>query len=312
MEDKDINKNVSTTLLNPDKWDGRYERRAGPLIKALALIATPIIPITNICLWLIKLFGLLPVLVPTIIIYIYYTWRIIAIVLLDEKERLKQFKYNLYNKYEEPENMFKIQSLYDDGCIEYVNGDGGYMVVCHNGEEIDERLKSMQIAKFLETLDDCSVDILILNDDDSNLLDSRYSSFNLFDEIETAKVFLDIVEYNKKYISKNSLVITTVFIIRNRFQYKTKLKNTIEYAMKNFTDDIYKKFYIANQSEVESILKRDSTVYFDFENIIETKYATDEYYSSKVLAYSQAAFDKAKEMINKNEENEGSFMIKDE
>lgn len=272
-------------LLNPKNITGRNEGRLAPFILTVALIFLPIVFLSSYLLAAGAAFGYGKVFGIFIPLYIFYSWRIVAIILLNEKERLKQYKKEQIDKYQKLDEITSISRIHGDGAVEYSHGIVSYFILCKNGNKADTINRAKSISKFMETLSNYEIGIHALNIIDSTPLSNRYKRISNYTNKELAKHVLDIINFNKKYVEDNSLVTVTVFQITGRMADRQLIKNSINSSIQLLSPPTYREVTIADDHLSNYILNRCMTSNVDYSALFMEKYAKNTYYKNKVLGY---------------------------
>lgn len=272
-------------LLNPKMYSGKSEGRTGPLLVALTLIFLPLFFSFNIILNLIMIYGLLKVLAVIIPLYLIYIWKVIAKILLREKERVERFKREKIEKYVSVDDITNISKIYKDGCIEYINGDISYFIICKNGNKADPIYRATEIEKFFTSISRFKFNIHILNQADSSTLSSRYSNIAIFKDKSIARDMLEIIDYNKKIVEDNSLITLTVFEIKGRISDKVNIKKVLENSVRILNNKVYRLAVIADDETAAFLLNRTLMTDINFNDIFLRRFSKGEYYQNKILGY---------------------------
>lgn len=272
-------------LLNPKMYSGKSEGRTGPLLAALALIFLPLFFSFNIILNLIMIYGLLKVLALIIPLYLIYIWKVTAKILLREKERVERFKREKIEKYVSVDDITNISKIYKDGCIEYINGDISYFIICKNGNKADPIYRATEIEKFFTSISRFKFNIHILNQADSSTLSSRYSNIAIFKDKSIARDMLEIIDYNKRIVEDNSLITLTVFEIKGRISDKVNIKKVLENGVRILNNKVYRLAVIADDEAAAFLLNRTLMTDINFNDIFLRRFSKGEYYQNKILGY---------------------------
>lgn len=276
--------NTVNMLLNPKMFNGRNEGRIAPLFLSLTFIFLPLLIFGKLLFSLIIYFGLNVVWI-ILFVYLFYCWRVIAKLLLREKERVERFKTEQLHKYISVSEVSSIKYIHDDGCVEYINGDISYYLICKNGNKPDPLLRAQDLDKFFSLAANYKINIYVLNIINSESLSKKYENIATFKNKGIAQNMLDIVDYNKKYVEDNTLLMWTVYEISGSYHDKVKIKNIIKNGLNILHQKIYKEAVLADKKSVSFILNRTLTTDVDFEEIFVSKFGKGDYYTSKVLGY---------------------------
>ncbi len=276
-------------LLNPKMFSGRHEGRTTPWLLTLILIIAPILIFSNQLLYLILAYRA-KALILIIPIYIFYCFRIIAVFILREKERLARYKKEQVQKYTHLDELTTIKRIHQDGCIEYYNGTVSYFVYCKNGNRADPLARSSGIEKFLITCQDYNVNVYVYNVVDATTIENRYKNISIYTNKTIAKDTLEIMDYNKKYVEDNSLVTVTVFELHGQLNSKVMMKGVLTDAIRNL-DKSYREAKIADVNLANYILNRNLCTNIDYRNLFMKRYAKGNYYRNKVVSYDKPYVD---------------------
>jgi len=240
-------------------------------------------------------------------IYIFYCFRIIAVFILREKERLARYKKEQVQKYTHLDELTTIKRIHQDGCIEYYNGTVSYFVYCKNGNRADPLARSSGIEKFLITCQDYNVNVYVYNVVDATTIENRYKNISIYTNKTIAKDTLEIMDYNKKYVEDNSLVTVTVFEIHGQLNSKVMMKGVLTDAIRNL-DKSYREAKIADINLANYILNRNLCTNIDYRNLFMKRYAKGNYYRNKVVSYDKPYVDENDKMSQEIKSIERGFI----
>lgn len=283
-EVKRMQPETANFLLSPSTQTGKSEGRVGTFMLAIFIIVAPPILLGSLIIGLVMAFGtwLLWIIIP---LYIYYIWRVVAKLLLHEKERLARFKKEQISKYQSLEELTTVKRIHSDGAVEYINGQVSYFILCKNGNKSEPLQRAPSIERFLMTLQHFTVSIYLLNIVDSSTLSNRYSSISAYENKTIAKNMFEMINYNKKYVEDNSLVTYTIFEIKSVFSDKQLIKGTITDAIGLLTNRIYREVIIADDDLANYILNRTLCTNVDYKSLFMKRNAKGVYYKNKILGY---------------------------
>ena len=268
-------------LLDIDHLYGEHEGRMGPLILTLVIIAAPVL--------FYIYFGLYSV-IPIWLFCIFEAFLVIRAfmkIMGREKYRVKLYKKQINDDYMSTADMLNIKTIHPDGCIEYINGTICYLVSCFNGTTEDDIQRSIQLRKFLETmLSDYSYDTYILNINEAPALRDYYNRVSNFDKNISARNFINIIDHNIKLTEDTSMVQCTVYAIQGYRSDWKNIKSQIDVALGSNTARCYKSATrISDPEIINELLNRDVDSVINISELLRRKYATQQYDTSKVLAY---------------------------
>lgn len=222
-----------------------------------------------------------------VVLCIFWAARVLMIIPGREKERLANYKKIRNDEFASATDLVNIKAIHKQGCIEYVNGIIGFFVVTYNTTTQDVLGKSKQFNRFLKlAVGDHPFDFYIQNIVDTEQLENRYTDIKMYNDQDSAKAFMEIIDYNKQFITKNSLLTKNIIFVRgSKYEWKDIL-NDLKSALRSDSAKIFKNAYIVtDKDEIEELLSRDINGDVDINNLIKRKYCTGERYGSKVISY---------------------------
>jgi hypothetical protein len=274
-------------LLDVDNYYGEHEGRLAPVLIFLSVAATPVLLYAYLSFPIsAKIF--FP-------IYGVFVIRMALIIIGRERERLVHFKKQLYDVYSSIYELLNIKTIHDDGCVEYVNGKVGYMLVVVNGTVLDDIQRSQMVMEFLTLLgSDYDMDVLVQNITETKALENRYKGVKLFSSPEAAQDFVDIIDHNRKIVYASSLLTRTIFFVKGAKSQWKDIKKNLDMAKFSQQAKAFKEVHIADKDEVVEILSRDVNGTVDLDVMLQKKYATGEYFGSHVVGYDKDKDEKQK------------------
>lgn len=280
-------------LLDIEKYTGENSGRMGPTIITILLIAGGLVG------YLYFLWGILPLKI-FIPIYTVYVIRVLMLIPGEEHKRLKHFKVQVYDAYSSVDDIMDIKNIYSDGAIEYTNSHIAYLLVATNGESTNAVERAKDIKALLRNLaSQYTIDIYIQNLSEDTTITDSYKNISLFNDEDVASDFLDIIDYNCKYIKEEGLVCQVVYKIQCRKSDYKAMRADIEATLNSDESKVFRSIEVANREKVEQILNLDIDTFIDFRAIQVSKYATGNYYKSKVVKYNYHEVIEEKETDNK-------------
>jgi len=278
---EDREKETIGMLLDISHLYGEHEGRLGPFLITLCICCTPILFYVYL-----GLFETIPIWAFAILEVIIII-RTIMIIPGRERYRVKIYKNRINSNYMNTADLLNVKMIHPDGCTEYVNGKICYMVCCFNGTTDDEIQRSIQLRKLLDNMfGDFEFDTYIHNVNDSPTLRAYYDTVSKFNKNVSARNFIDIIDHSIELTADNSMVLCTIYVIKgNRSDWKT-IKSQIDSALGSRVARCYKSIYRVNDPKtINDILNRDIDSVINIEDLTRKKYATQQYDTSKVLAY---------------------------
>ena len=295
-----MNDEKVSMLLDIENFYGEHEGRLGPYVKCLGLAAVPVL------LWVYTAF-----VIPAYVFWpLWVVWavRVGLLTLGREKERLVQYRKQLNDEYASTYELLNVKTVHEDGCIEYVNGIVAYTLIAVNGTTYDTVGRSQRIHEFMEMLgNDYDVDVYIQNITDMKSLEDRYSNVKLFVDDDAAKDFVDIIDHNRRVVYSQSLLTRIVFVVKGKASSWNDIRDNCIMAANSAPARAFKSVKIGLREDIQEIFNTDIRGVVDLDALLQKKYATHNYYGSKVLY-----FDEKPEENDVGELNEEmGFMISD-
>lgn len=294
-EDKKV-----SMLLDIDNFYGEHEGRLGPTIKFLLIGGAPIL------LWVYLGF-----LVPSVLFFpLWLIWlvRVALITLGRENKRLAQFRKQINDEYASIYELLNIRTIHQDGCIEYVNGIVAYTVIAVNGTTYDPTVRAQQIREFLSLFgNDYDMDVYVQNVTDMRSLEERYNNVKLFVDEDAAKDFIDIIDHNRQVVYSQSRLTRIVFVIKGRKSEWNTIRDNCKMAIYSSASKAFKEVRIGDREDIQEVLNTDIRGVVDLDALLQKKYATHQYYNSRVLYFD----DPPAEDGEQGAKEERGFMVSD-
>ena len=269
-------------LLDPDNYSGEHEGRMGPVLIFFAVAFGPGL------LYAYFFWGVLPW---TLVIPIYVLWvvRAAMITLGREKERVAQYKKQMFDEFSSMYGLIQINTLHPDGCCEYNGNKVAYFIVTTNKTSYDEVVWSQEVKQFIDILTaKYEVDIYVQNITEVKALENRYANVKFFADKDVARDFIDIIDNNRSQVYSNSLLTRTIYVVRGYRNDWEDIKQVCNSAVHSNIARVFKDVHIAGDIEVNEILSRDVNGLIDLPDLMQKKYCTHQYYGSKVVSYDDA------------------------
>lgn len=268
-------------LLDIEHLYGEHEGRLGPVMATIGIICTPILFYVYL-----GAYNIIPIWL-FCIAEVILAIRTVMIIQGREPYRVKLYKNRLNSNYTNTAKMLNVKTIHPDGCVEFVNGTVKYLVCCFNGTSDSEVQRSIQLRKFLESiLNGYDFDIHILNVTDSPALREYYDKVSNFDRNISARNFIGIIDHSLELTEDTSIVQCTVYVIRGYKSDWKAIKTQIDSALNSRVARCYKSVYRVNDPDaINEILNRDIDSVINISDLTRKKYATQQYGTSKVLAY---------------------------
>lgn len=268
-------------LLDIEHLYGEHQGRLGPWLISAGLIAAPVLLYVYTGLFtVIPIFLFVPV-------EIFFAIRVLMKIIGRESHYLALYRKQLNDDYMSTADMLSIRTIHPDGCIEYLNGRICYLVCCFNGtcEDIDNR--SVQIRKLLDAMiGEFEFDTYIHNITDAPALRDYYNRVSNFDKNQSATNFIGIIDHTIALTEDTSMVQCTIYAIKGYKSDWITIKNQIASSVGSRVAKAYKTISVVNDPVViNEILNRNVDSIINVNDLLRRKYATQQYDTSKVLAY---------------------------
>lgn len=268
-------------LLDIEHLYGEHEGRLTPWMLAIALPGIPLLFYVYL-----GAFEVIPIWVAAIIC-VFLLIRGIMLFPGRESYRMEIFRKQLHDQYTSTATLMNIKTIYPDGCIEYINGRIMYMVCCFNGTSDDEVVRSVQLRKLLDAMfGDFEVDVYIHNLNDSPALREYYNNVSAFEHNTSAKNFISMIDHTLTITEDSSVVQCTIYCIKGTRSDWKQIKSQIDSAVGSRSARCYKKIYrVEDPDAINEVLNRNIDSIINITELLRKKYATQNYDTSKVLAY---------------------------
>lgn len=273
-------------LLDVDDFYGEHRGRLGPVLLFLTLGAIP--PL----LYVYFLYGKLPILV-FLILYIPFLVRIGLRILGREKERLVYFRRALYDEFSSIADLIKVDTVHDNGCLEYNNGRVCFCIVVENGTCLDSVKYSQALTQIIALLstNESLVDIRIYNETSPDMIALKYRNANAFSDSEMAKDYISILEYNEKLVEASSIVTTTVLCVQGSKQDWKSIYANIESVLRTDSAKMFKDIHLASKDEMLDILSRDISTSINLDLLQQVQFSTGDYDTSRIVGFDMPVED---------------------
>ena len=185
-----------------------------------------------------------------------------------------------------------------------------YMVVAVNGTVYNSTSRAQQIQSFLSLFgNDYDIDIYVQNITDMRSLEDRYNHVQLFVDADAAQDFIDIIDHNRQVVYSQSLLTRSIFVVKGRKADWQEIRDNCKMAAYSAPSKAFKEVSLATREEIQDVLNTDVRGSIDLDAILREKYATHQYYGSKVLYFD----DPPKEVLPDDYEyEERGFMVSDD
>jgi len=267
-------------LLDINNYYGDHEGSLGPIIKMICVLVIPI------AVYYLKLCYIIPgwAFYP---LYVIFAIRMALIILGHEKARLKTFKRALYDEYTSLSDMMRIDTIHEDGCVEYVNGQIAYFVITENATTVHSVQRSRAMVKFLDRLtnENVTVDVYSYDLDITDTIYHKYEGANRFKDVDVARDYTGILDYNIGYTDASSVASQTIFVVRGSKEDYGFIKADLKSAINSDATKMFKDCYIADQDMALSIIEMDTGTSIDLDLIKRNKYSTETKYETKLVGY---------------------------
>ncbi|MCM1235276.1 MAG: hypothetical protein NC489_34680, partial [Ruminococcus flavefaciens] len=113
-----------------------------------------------------------------------------------------------------------------------------------------------------------------------------YNRVSRFNRNDSARNFIRIIDYTLSLTRDTSLVQCTIFAVRGKRGDWKDIKHQITVACNSKAAKCYKTIYVVNNpQEINDIINRDIDATVQVQELLRSKYANDDFGTSKVLAY---------------------------
>ena len=124
---------------------------------------------------------------------------------------------------------------------------------------------------------------------------------------DAAKDFIDIIDHNRKVVYSQSRLTRIVFAVKGRKSYWTDIRDNCKMAIYSGPAKAFKEVKIGLREDIQEVLNTDIRGVVDLDSLLQKKYATHQYFGSKVLYFDEKP---AEEKETESNEERG-FLVSD-
>lgn len=266
--------------LDVNNFAGAAEGRLGPWLKCLTIGLGPLV-------FAPYLLQFTPFLLILIVEIIWFTI-VLAYTVGDHKNRVKRFRKQLKNAYSTAYELLNVKKIWDSGCIEYLNGQVAYMLVCKTKSKGSDEEVSLQLERFYSQLHDdrFRTDIYFQNIEMSSELNRRYKLAKAMQEEEARAEYIAILDHNIKIALTKSKLMRPVILVRGRRADFKEIRKLVGAAQYSSASRCFKEVKLHEDAEsIEKIFSRDLDTYVSYQDLIRRKYHTNKKYGNKIIGY---------------------------
>lgn len=288
-------------LLDTEHFYGESHRRLAPIIITLCVAGAPLLLYAGVLIAIVPfwIFAILEVI---------WAVRWVMLILGEENKRLAAYKRRCFDAYAPMYALLNVKYIHKDGLIEYMDGRVKYLVICENGNRVDDIARAQMVRQLLITLTSVfSLDVHIQNFDVGEVLAMRYNNLKLFKDKAAMRDCLSLLMKNIELANTESFLTRTIFAVKGRRNEFKRMKQTIEKAISSEDARAFKSIRLATEEEAKSIISEDLDSNIDYEAMLTNKYNDENYYTNRVISYDKD-LDFSEDIKEDYEEGEG-FII---
>jgi hypothetical protein len=285
------NKEKINMLAYIENYNGRGEGRIAPTIITIILICVPAL------IYFLILSRYIPFVI-ALLVWGFYSIRVVQIVKLDESKKKEEYKQSMYDAYATADDLVKISHIHDDGLVEYENGSVMYILSGYTMVYISDDSFSCALEEFINQLKDYDLDYYLQQVDGEYKLQSDMSKMSVYTDREMMKERMDFyIDQDEECHSKGQLYRIVVTVTTSKYDWKN-MKEYLASLIESDAADVFKFIAVCNRREAEDIISRDLCLDFNLENMLVKKYKNNEYEGSKVIYYGEDVPDIYKKKVD--------------
>lgn len=278
----DADKPKIQMLLDIENIFGESTRGLGKFVLTLLACAVPVLLVIYTSLFIFIPWQIL------VVLEVIWCIRMFMIIQGEEKPRVANYKRVRDDAFAMMDGLVRLRTIHPQGCVEYINGAVAFFIITYNDSSKDVIGKSRQIDRFINlAVGKHPFDIYVQNLTDTDQLDKKYSNVKLFPDMDAAKDFMEIIDYNREVVESRSTLTKNIICVRGtKYQWKDILGD-ITTAINSESARVFRQCYLAtDHDEIEEILSRDLDGNLDLDEMLRKRYYTGETFGSKIISYN--------------------------
>ena len=265
------------TMLDIDNIFGENESKVMPFILTVLLGAIPLF------LWLMIFQGVMPLWVALVATGLL-TARLGLKFIGKEDEKMKAYIARRNNAYLESKDLIQVTDIVD-GLIMYMSGTVAYIVHGYIKGYLNDDKLSVELERFMNSLDMTQWDMHLYNTDDEVQCTSDLHKLKAYKNRDAILERMHFYSYQDKWAAENTELYQIVFLVKgNKTNWKT-LRNRLEDLVQSDVAKCFNELKIANTEEVIEILSRDQEFYVDINQLLEERFRDEGQSDSSIVMY---------------------------
>jgi hypothetical protein len=282
LKSKNEKKDKINILLNVSNFYGKYTGGVG---RVLLFIISIVIPFMIYVLVLMKYIRFKYFL----FIFILYSIRMFLLIIGKENEKLESFKKQKNDEYSSAKELMKIMEIYEDGMIEYQNGNICYIIQTYGYSYMNDNQYSKDIEDFLSKLTiKYDVDVyghIVVGE--NSISQEDLEKLKIYTDKEYMKERLEFYKYQEDFTNNNVNLYRVNYIINGNKNKRNIIKKDINNIIKSEYSECFDIIKLCDRKEANDVISRDLTVYVDIEEMLHNKMNLNNYFGSKVLYFDE-------------------------
>lgn len=273
-------------LANIDNYFGEHGSRLTPVLIFLLAIGLP--PV----LWLFILRAIISWKIG-LVIELFWVARVALFIFGHENEKLEVFLQAVDDEYATSEDIIRISNIYEDGLVEYRNGQIAYIVSCFGMGYFNDDSFSVDFENFLNKLKGYQYDVYCHLMVDEYELQANLERLKVYKDAQMLKERMDFYIAQDKYCMENTQLYRIDIVVKG---YKYDRKDMHEYleTITTVDTDMFKWIYICDSLQAQDVVSRNLGTEVDLEQMLVKRYKNEEYRGSEVLYYDNELPEKLK------------------
>lgn len=275
-------------LMNVESFYGEHTGRVGPVLKFLLIAAVPLM------LYIFLLIGIVPF-KWVLVFEVPFALRMALRIIGKEDEKFRVYMAARKDEYANADDIIQITRIQDDGLIEYENGTVAYIISAFTMTYFDEDELNADLEKFAAMLGKYNYDIHMHMVHHEFLLQDNLERMRVYTDKELLKERIDMYVYQDEVMAQNTALYRINLVVKGaRYEWKT-LRDDVQAAVRSSYAKVFKQCSVCDKEKANAVMSRDLYLYVELEEMIKKKYASEEYYGSKVYYYGEEIPEKYRE-----------------
>jgi hypothetical protein len=275
-----INKERINVLLDIDNFFGEHRGRLGPIMVFLVIAAAPVLLYAFILQLFIPIWVLL-------VFEVLWAGRWALFILGKENDKLKVWEAGMRDEYSNADDLVYVSHVYEDGLVEYMNGQCVYIVCGLTGTYFNDDKFSADFEDFLHEIKGFEFNIHAHMVAQEIVLQDNLDKLRVYKDKRIIKERASFYIEQDAWCDDNAQLYQYNFVIKgSKYNWKS-MRKTLEDVLKSSSAEVFSKAWIATRDDVDQIMSRDICAFINLTDMLQKKFASEDYRGSKVLFYGE-------------------------